>query len=1113
MPIEDYQNLPTEKDKLSEFATPEALAAGGAESSAVPFKPLEFGDVQPKQTAADQESILDKRDLSEGFVTDLRTAIARESGQNINPFALGSTPREVLDNAVSKRFIPPDFKPEEYMGAITPYWNGYKASKEANFGGAMLRGAVSNTGATLGGIVGGAIGSAVPLPGIGFAGGIAGSIKGGQLQEEFFPPTPAERAQIMFDYDQPDTKLGRMVGEFLPSFLTLRPGLEKGKELIKSVFTAAGIDVGFAAKQVYEGAKLDPEEFVERLAFDVATSILTKPNRVGQYLFNRNQRRDLAAIDQSKQFLRGALGVEGKEAVAARAEQAAANIEQGAALNKDGINIGSANLSDVSGLIAMQGALERRNNDLMQTRRVTEANISGNLGKVMQETGQSAEYAQLKFEGQNQAMLQEAAALRDAAIAKGNLEGAKILDNALAYSAKLESDVLNRASDANVASVESVNAFNNAVSEFAQYSGIQTKATASNSARTRFDANEQLSADIADAAYNKIKEEGNSVLTDFSSTYRAALQSAGKKYRSLSERKAGTNLDPAITRVIEAYKPVESGGRRKYSINTLIGELKAVNAAIRKAQADSMPYAALNNLKDGMERDLSKLGEMSKTAKKAFAIYREHKNRYYNDASMGALDRPPSEFLDHYLSKGSLEAYKQFRLASSHPTTGEVSPAVFDEIAAWQLNRLVDKYGVKPDVRSLEKWYADKDLSTVFEVFPEVQPKIKDIISKISKAQDNVDEMLRQENLSNKNVNDAQSYVDAQIKAAETKKAETIAGIAKEQQSTFDEVARSIQDSAATRFLGPHPDTAIENIFSDKKRNPVKEFASLMQSAQQTGDPGTLEGIRNALRKYIAKNTARYASVVQGKPLDVQGEITTKDLGVIIGKLNEELMPNSAYRQVMDMVLPPQEVLALKTAREQTRALLRRTSLTQGESSTAFNTLQDIITQEGLSGNAMSVLFRFAKGLDPSKRSALTSGTEATVNLVRKLWKGDIKTRTEQLMVDFVSKPDVAVEMLRSLNADSKTRIESFLRAWTVSTGLNQTVKPLPFAPQNVYEEDLKNGTVTTDFQYGYKIVKTPQGKYKLFSADGQPAGIYGTKSEAEQKAVNKHIERIMNQK
>jgi hypothetical protein len=175
--------------------------------------------------------------------------------------------------------------------------------------------------------------------------------------------------------------------------------------------------------------------------------------------------------------------------------------------------------------------------------------------------------------------------------------------------------------------------------------------------------------------------------------------------------------------------------------------------------------------------------------------------------------------------------------------------------------------------------------------------------------------------------------------------------------------------------------------------------------------------------------------------------------------------------------------------------------------------LQDIILGEGLSGNAISVLFKFARGVDPSKRSSLAAGTEGVVNLVRKLWKGDVKKRTEELLVDFVSKPDVAVEMLRTLDQKSKPRVEAFLKAWTSARGMEQVVKPLPFAPQNVYEEDLQNGTVTTDFKYGFKVVKTPQKKYMLFSPSGDRVGIYSSATEAEQKAINQHMNDIMNRK
>jgi hypothetical protein len=1102
--------LPGQKDET----IPGTALAASAEEPAVPFQPVSSESFKRKPTQRDPESLLDAPRLSPSLVDDFRVAVYNSSAKDINPFALGDSPREVFNKAVTSGLISPDFKPSEDMGALTPYWDQYQlemrgGTEGPSFFGAMLRGAKSSVGPTLGGIAGGAVGS-MTTPFTGPVGpitlGMAGSVLGGQIQESFFPTTPEEQAQVMFDYKLPETKWGRLIGEYIPQFLTDRPGLSTKAEAAINAGIAAGGKMAEAAREYFGDKEIDKELFRDQLIADIAFSVLTKPNKIGQALFDRNYRREVEALKRRNLIAEGAAG--GR----AGAEAAQAAIAEAMPLNTPDVQLGFGNMSMNSGLIAMQAALERRDGRLMDQRIAAKEGTSKALGGATSLVGEAeetaGEYARMKFEGQNAEMLTEAGRLRDSLKMQGQIEGAAIFDDA----AQMIETIGREAEAGRISSIEAnaraMRALAEAQSRLSVFSGSATKESASMQAALKFNANEAISDKIVDAAYVKARREGGPALGDFSSTYKAAKKIAST-YRSVSQKKKGEGLHKVLENIIDAYAPFKNGKFRPYGFEQLRRELIVINSALRKEQKGTQEFAQLSAVRDGIEKDLKKVGEKHQLLKEANDIYKIHSDKYDKESSGVAKYGPKSEFLDTFLN-ANIEEQRRLRSALSDPATGQLDPSAAMDIEQWLVNKLTNTFGSEPKAKTLQEWRRKNEVTAIVEdAFPEVKPGIDKFIQDVAdteraaletttalkRAEDNKEEVVK---FNARAQEDAARRKEAQISKRE-----------KQAEAGYAETERQLRDTAAARFIGPAPLTAVRNLMEDRNRDSRREMAALVQRANQDPTGRALESLRNAVRLYLKEKSALFAQVVS-KSNDPTKEIKPEDLASSMRALNEQLDPANTFRQTLNVVLDQKEIEALKFVRKQIELLTRRTSLTQGESSTAYNTIYDAVLQEGLSGNLINIFGQLAKGIDPSRRAGVSRFILEALETSKKLWKGNVAKRTEELMFDAMTDPNVAIEMLRPVKDITAPRAKAFLQLWTLTKDRNLEFQPLPFNATTTYQEDLANGSVTTDTESGYKIVRTPQKNFRLFSPEGEPMGIFRSFEEAEAKSLTDRQRRIM---
>lgn len=1101
---------------------------GRLEEPATAFQPIDSTTFKRAATQPEAEAFLDRPQLSRPLVDDLRIAFIRSSNRDVNPFALGDSPREVFNKAVSSGLLKPDFTPSEDMGALRSYWDQYQMQMRgganepgvlddaSKFLGAVARGAKSSVGPTLGAIAGGALGSVVsPLlgpaaPAAPISLGLGGSVVGGMAQESLFPTTPEEQAQVMFDYELPNTRWGRMVGQFLPQFLTDRPALISNMDKAINAGIAAGTDIGQAAAEYFGGKEIDPAALRDQLIFDISTAIFTRSNKLGQALYDRSRRKEIAALERRNQMAQAAAGGP------AQAEQAQRNILDAVAegLNTPEVTLGAGNMSKNVGLIALQAALERREGRLMQQRLNAKAATSKGLSEataLVGETPETAgEFARLQFEGQNAEMFAEAKRLHDSMVAQGQMEGALILQDAASIIQKLGSEAEAGRISAIEANARALSALNDAQSRLFQFSGNATKETASTTSKTRFASNEALSDKIVADAYAYARREGGPVAADFSNTWKAAKRVAKQKL-SPSQKRAGTGLADGISAIIETYAPFQNGKFRTYSFESLRQELININSKLRLAPDGSQEKMQLSEIRAGLEKDLEKAADKHYLLKEANSLYKAHADKFDNGVSGSVYTKNPSEFLDLFMT-GSVEELRRLRSALSDPVTGDLNAEAAMDIELYVANQLADSFGSQPKAKTLQEWRARNEATKIIEgAFPEIKPGIDKFIQDIADTEEMALQMTTALKKAEENKADVVAFNARLQKDAETRKAQRETLREKQAATKFAETQKQIIDSAATRFLGPYPVDAIKNIMDNPNVDPRREMAALIDSARKDPTGGAVEGIRNAVRKYLADESKLLAQVVVNENFK-SAEVTPDKLAVSLRALNEQLDPTSKFRQTLDLVLDPREIEALKTVRRQLEILGRRTSLTQGESATTYNSIYDQVLREGLSGNMVNILGNLAKGVDPTRRAGLSRAILAFIDATKKVWKGDINERTQELMVDAMIDPAVAIEMLRPIKDITLPRARAFLQTWTLTKEQELEYTPLPFSVQASYEEDLANGTVTTDTANGYRIVQTPQKNFRLYSPEGEEMGLFRSFQEAEAKSLTDKRQRIMKQ-
>jgi len=1093
---------------VSAVATEEALQQGGAEQPEVAFTPVDAATFQRTPTKREPVN-LDNPDLSQSFIDDLRIAMLRSSDKDINPHSLGRTPRQVLTNAVAQGAIAPGFVPSEDMGALGGYWQFFKAEMEPSMLGAVARGAKEAIGPTLGGLAGTFVGSAIPIPGTTIAGAFGGAELGGAVQEAVFPPTPEDVAQAMMDFDLPQTRYGRMLGNYIPGLLSWTQKFSNPRNLTRPEVLQAAIAgtlptaYGLAKKAAVEASQgksvgemvedIDPRMLVEQLAFDAASALVTRPNRIGRWIASKEARTNAAAQRFRNQTMINAAGGEG--AAIKAAEEIAFNQPN---LNVGDVAIGSGELSRNVGLIGLQGALENRDGMLRQQKISSIGAAGRQLGTALEPVGsKSPQYLRYQFEGQNQEATDKAKAIRDQLIAQGQTEAAKKLNQTLAVIDETALKAQEQLITMDQAYALTTQALQSATHELMQANGMTTKEQAGTNVSQRFAANKE----VVHADVSKLFEDADAAggATDLKNSYNAAK--AVMEGRDISAKEAGLDINARVAALLRSFAPDEEGNRRVVPISELSKLLSAFTEEIRDLpEGQRKQKASLNKVKDGLLADLDAAGEVSPALRKARDAYRDYADRFLNESSEGALRKEPALFIDNFVSKAGAQEMRRLRSALVDPGTNVLPETVASDLATFQLNKLANKNIVTS--KQLTKWMQSNDGTAFTNTFPETVPTLNKVINGIVTASKEVDAALDAKNVASQNLT-----AESQLAKRNTRIAEQLAQAEIKESSVkareqYQQTLDALKQQAASKFLGPDPIDAINKVLTSTDVDPTRSMQGLLASAAQDPTGTATFALKDTVRLWLNEKIRNSGKAIV-ESLDPNEKPNINELRVSDAKLMA-LLTDAKIISALNVVLTPQEIGAVNLASKQMLALSSRAASNTGSSDTSLMQAQAMILEEGLSGNVIGAMHTLLRSADPSYKKQASTIVRNFAELISKSWRGNPKEAYLQMMTDAMSNPEVAIEALRDVRSNPE-RSKAFVKHWLFWQKENRPYQPLPFSVQNVSKEDFADGSVVIDSLYGYKIYQMPGKRFRLVTPTGK-VSLHETFDDAQNKALREHV-------
>lgn len=982
--------------------------------------PLEFQGRPPEQVGATLADLVPPAELAADLLKIKSPQGGAPTEANVQAIAsqlerTGSI-RDVLNKEVASGGLSPTatLDPQQYP-VLAPIWEQYKQEMEPSMAGAAARGAISQIGPTIGGLAGGAAGSLMgPMA---LPGAIGGAMLGGVAQQEivsgFQTPQEQQAAQAQAMFDEARARGSRAVGEALPQLATMKPAIGTLQRAIAGDVgaigaVALGSAIGGAIPAAMGGG-------AERAVVGAVSGAVLQPRQATGRLLQRGLRTEQAAQQGARrvvqEFATQAGGV--PEEIAQRLERTAPE------LTGAGITPLAPELTGNEGLISLGNALANLNASLRQVRARSREAVSRNIGETLQQSGATFQEARTFFQQQTQQLRDDATAARDAFIRRGDQQAASIVETALAT----ERAATERASQ-NLATAEDVldtmkQALETARIKIASRTG--TRDRASSLVKEVWERERLAEKELVDKAYEP--QRVSTLQSDAKNTLEAARQAAGPKGVGLFG-----DLPEKIKDILIKLEP-KKDVPTSVSVQDLRSGISAINGKIG-ASMDANEIRLLKMVKEGFEKDIEALGDISSEIAAANQKYRSYKEKYGGKTGdavrFGKVE--DSRTIDAYLSK-PLETQYQLRAAIKD------DPQALQSVQDWIINDLATSVGEKATPAKFNSWLKKRQVEGWLEVFPEVRSSVDAFAKDVAQATEAVAGAERVQRTFAQELRGLGKEASqlAKQQAASVRQQATFQ--AKER---FKEQQKAIVDSAASKVIGKSPVNAITQMM--EAGDPEQFAKDLMRSAAKDGTGKAKEGVKNAMFEYMRKEFARFGEVVSTLE-NPTATVTANDFATSYAAMNRMLAADSDARKAIETVLGKgsKELGMLDVFRGQLEVMERFRRAAAGQSVTSLNTqlAQEFADKEAK--NLLGIFGRIGLGLVPGsmKYGGVGTAARASGELLDKLISvsGDPSGRARAILVEAMTDKDLMAKLLRPLNKETLPEAKTLIKLYLTPQG------------------------------------------------------------------------------
>ena len=708
------------------------------------------------------------------------------------------------------------------------------------------------------------------------------------------------------------------------------------------------------------------------------------------------------------------------------------------------------------GLLAMQDMLERESNVLASRKLENIAGMSRKLGEELAPTlgpvGARPEETQQYFKSVIDNIVEQTEKNKQAAIAQGDAEAAKLIEDAGIRAAEIRAKA-----DQGVLSAQDA---------FDQIKGDYQNLFADLSSLKESTTKDLLSNRV----FGVIERQKNREKVYINELYDAAEKEVPKFYQKNTaeaknalvkefgeERRLPTEVQKILGDIQDA-----KGNLKLRTLGQLRADIRAINAEIRAAQSSAARQAevpALIEFKKALNADIESLEDVSQNLKTANRAYYEYAQRFKEGAS-GEAFKPKAltsktidEFIGRSEAQASPEEIQRLRdavigkrdIPNMKPDdvvrADEDRATAIRDVSDWVLTKMAGEVKGAKTSKSIDNWLQTKG-NRILEIFPEARGRIASIQDEFRGLEAQADEAKKAlDTFKKQKISEGQNAatVEAQAKAA-----------AKEIDKKYqDEVARldneiklvsNPNSNPAARFVGGNPYEVVNKIMSNKV-NAEQQVQNLLDQVAKDQTGRAAEGLKNAFRGWLNSQARTTSKESVGKGIAAH-QANIGDFQVDLKSMNDLMQKGSSTRNALELVFGKDspELQSMDKVRQQLDMMSRRSKLKVSGFAQPEDKAQDIKD---------TVLELAGIGLAGIKGYIAWKSTDL-VKKVQRQYNREVIELFKNMMIDSMTDPELARKLLLKVNEENFPKIQRVFADYGVKNlkasdfGLKTTPAPAP---------------------------------------------------------------------